>query len=97
MAHLDIDDNDVRTTAQMARLELSEEELARFRDALSTMLDYFAEIMEVDVAGLEPTTHAFVSGNRVRTDLAEPCSDTEMLLSNAPEREDGFFAIPNVL
>lgn len=83
-------------TAQLARLELSEEEIRRFEKAVYQMLEYFSKMREFDVEGLPPTAQ-MTKNNRTREDGAIANEDTAGLLSNAPELEDRFIVIPNVL
>jgi aspartyl-tRNA(Asn)/glutamyl-tRNA(Gln) amidotransferase subunit C len=83
-------------TAQLARLELSDEETQRFEQAVVQMLEYFSKMREFDVEGLPPTAQ-MTETNRTRQDRATANEDTAVLLSNAPELEDRFIVIPNVL
>lgn len=83
-------------TAQLARLELSEEEIQSFEQAVVQMLEYFSKMKEFDVEGLPPTAQ-ITENNRTRRDVASANEDTTALLSNAPELEDRFIVIPNVL
>jgi len=90
--------NDLYITAQMARLELSETEALELEEAVSQMLEYFEKMKEVDVTDLEPTTHALLKDNRLRKDEpADKKSKPKDILKNAPELEDRFIVIPNVL
>jgi len=65
------------------------------------MLEYFSLMRDIDVDALEPTTHAFSKVNRLRKDSevnGERLSNmADSLLDNAPELEDRFIVIPNVL
>jgi aspartyl-tRNA(Asn)/glutamyl-tRNA(Gln) amidotransferase subunit C len=83
-------------TAQLARLELSDEETKRFERAVVQMLEYFSKMRELDVEGLPPTAQ-MTQTNRTRKDVAIVYRDTEAILVNAPELEDRFIVIPNVL
>jgi aspartyl-tRNA(Asn)/glutamyl-tRNA(Gln) amidotransferase subunit C len=83
-------------TAQLARLELSEEETRRFEQAVVQMLEYFSKMREFDVQGLPPTSQ-MTKDNRTREDSAVVNQDTAAILGNAPELEDRFIVIPNVL
>ena len=83
-------------TAQLARLELSGEERQQFERAVVQMLEYFSKMREFDVEGLPPTAQ-MTQTNRTRKDAATATSDTESLLENAPELDDRFIVIPNVL
>lgn len=60
---------ELETTAALAQIDLGEGDLARLGDAVSQMLAYFAKMNTLNTEGLEPTTHALVKGNRVRSDL----------------------------
>ena len=93
----DMDAGELTETARMARLNLSEEERERLRAAVEQMLAYFSHMKEIDVAGLEPTTHALLRENRLRQDVSADPFDSDTLLGNAPEREERFIVIPNVL
>jgi len=83
-------------TAQLARLELSDEEIQRFERAVFQMLEYFSKMREFDAEGLPPTTQ-MTENNRTREDSASANEDTAGLLRNTPELEDRFIVIPNVL
>lgn len=99
--------DEILVTASLARLELDESESAGLATEISRMLEYFEKMLEVDVSGLEPTTHALITGNRFRPDLSEnvPSVDnapsypvnTDDLLECAPDLDDRFIIIPNVL
>ena len=84
-------------TAKMARLTLTPEEVERLRAAVEQVLAYFSHMREIDVDGLEPTTHALLSENRLREDTPDDERLPDRLLENAPEREERFIVIPNVL
>jgi len=92
-----MDAGELTETARMARLNLSEKERERLRAAVEQMLAYFSHMKEIDVAGLEPTTHALLRENRLRQDVGADPFDSDTLLGNAPEREERFIVIPNVL
>lgn len=92
-----MDAEELYTTARMARLTLKPEEVERLRKAIEQILGYFSELRGLDVDALEPTTHALFSENRLREDRESTTRVSDLLLENAPEREDRFIAIPNVL
>jgi aspartyl-tRNA(Asn)/glutamyl-tRNA(Gln) amidotransferase subunit C len=83
-------------TAQLARLELADDEKKRFEQAGFQMLEYFSKMKEFDVEGLPPTAQ-MTQNNRTRKDAAIENKNTEAILGNAPELEDRFIVIPNVL
>ena len=92
-----MDASELKTTAELAQLELREEEIFRLQEAVDEMLANFEKMSEIDVSSLPPTTHALIQDNPLREDI--PCStiDKETLLRSAPERDKDFFIIPNVL
>ncbi|HEY9594907.1 MAG TPA: Asp-tRNA(Asn)/Glu-tRNA(Gln) amidotransferase subunit GatC, partial [Spirochaetia bacterium] len=61
------------------------------------MLAHFSHMKEIDVAGLAPTTHALLRENRLRPDVERGTDLSAALLDNAPEREERFIVVPNVL
>jgi aspartyl-tRNA(Asn)/glutamyl-tRNA(Gln) amidotransferase subunit C len=87
--------DELRTTAELAMLELDDTEA--LEQAVSEMLTYFSQMREMDIDGLAPTTHALVTGNRVRTDDVSASGVVDELVEKAPRREDRFFRIPSVL
>lgn len=92
-----MDTSELKTTIDMAMLELDETQTASLEGAVGQMLEYFAMMSEIDVDGVEPTTHALVPANRLRPDTARTDVDPDSLLENAPDLEDRLVAIPNVL
>ena len=91
-----MDREELDITAQLARLELSDEETKKFEQAVFQMLEYFSKMREFDVEGLPPTAQ-MTRNNRTREDTAVVNTDTGAILGNAPELEDRFIVIPNVL
>jgi aspartyl-tRNA(Asn)/glutamyl-tRNA(Gln) amidotransferase subunit C len=93
-----MDSSELDITARLALLELSDEERAQFEHEVGQLLEYFALMDSVDVSGLEPTTHALRQGNRLRADvLSDSPAVADDILEQAPDLEDRFIAIPNVL
>ena len=88
---------ELQTTARMARLSLSPAEEEKLRGAVERMLAYCSHMASLPVDDLEPTTHALLTRNRLRADEGLVDQTADPLLANAPEREDRFILIPNVL
>ncbi len=84
-------------TAELAGLELDEAEAELLAEDAEKMRELFLTMSQAEVDDLEPTTHALVSENRIRPDINQPFENTEQLIEAAPEEEDNFFLIPNVL
>ncbi len=92
-----MEQDDLIITAAQAQLELSAEEEGRLAAAVTEMLDYFSKMSEVDVDNLAPTTHALVTDNALRTDTPNQNNNQKELVDRAPDNENNFIVIPNVL
>ena len=88
---------DVRYTANLARLELSDAEAARFQSQLSQVLVYVNKLGEVDVSGVAPTAHTSGSNNVFRADAERDWFNSEEALANAPRQANHLFIVPKVI
>lgn len=88
---------DVRYTAQLARLELSDEEAAQFQTQLSQVLEFVEKLRAVDVTGVEPTAHANPVFNVFRDDEPRDWFTTKEALANAPRSANGLFVVTKVV
>jgi aspartyl-tRNA(Asn)/glutamyl-tRNA(Gln) amidotransferase subunit C len=86
--------DEVLHVTRLARLELTEDEVARFTEQLSAILEAVAKVSELDLANVEPTAHPLDVVNVWAEDEPRPCISAEDALANAPEREAGFFKVP---
>ncbi|RKD28998.1 Asp-tRNA(Asn)/Glu-tRNA(Gln) amidotransferase subunit GatC [Thermohalobacter berrensis] len=94
---MDISKEDVKHVAKLARLEFSQEEIEDFTQKFASVIEYVEKLKEVDVEGIEPTYHVHPIKNVMREDKVGKSMDRDKVLSNAPDKETGFFKIPNVL
>jgi aspartyl-tRNA(Asn)/glutamyl-tRNA(Gln) amidotransferase subunit C len=81
--------------AQLAKLELDDEEVERMGEELSKVLDHVDRIRELDLDGVPPTSHAVDVAGVMRADEPEPCLDRDVILAAAPEPVDGGFGVPS--
>jgi len=88
--------SDVEHIANLARLELDQEQKSRYRDQLSQILDYIAKLRELDTTEIPPTAGGGLARMEFRLDRSRPGLTTEALLKNAPEAQDDQFKIPPV-
>ncbi len=88
--------HEVEHIADLARLDLSEEEKDRYREQLSAILDYARRLKELDTAGIQPTSSLLEAGNVLRPDQPRPSLPPESVLSNAPQVQDGQFKVPRI-
>jgi len=80
--------------AKLARLELTDDELARFAEQLNAILEAVGKVSELDLADVEPTLHPLELSNVWAADELRPPLSVEEALANAPEREDDAFRVP---
>ena len=88
---------DVVHVARLARLALTEDELASLTRELGVILDHAARVSALDTAGVAPTAHPLPLANVFRPDDPRPGLDRDEVLSQAPEAEDGRFRVPRIL
>lgn len=88
---------DVRYVAQLARLNLSAEETARFQAQLEQVLSYVQQLTQLNVDGIEPTAHAAPQTNVFRPDEVVPSLKPEEALQNAPLKQNNLFIVPKVV
>lgn len=81
--------------ARLARLELDESELERMAGELSAVLEHVERIQQLDLGGVEPTSHAVDLAGVMRADEPVPCLTREQALAAAPEPVDGGFGVPS--
>ena len=86
--------DDVLHVAQLARLALTEEEVERFGEQLNVILEAVSKVAELDLAGVEPTSHPLELVNTWADDVPRASLPLDVALANAPEQEDGHFRVP---
>lgn len=90
-----IDREQVLHVAGLARLELSDDELERMAGELSTILDHVEQMNELDLDGVEPTSHVVALENVLRPDEPRPSWPREQVLEPAPDPDEGAFRVPS--
>lgn len=89
--------DDVRAIADLARLELSEDDVARYQRQLSDILDYFQKLEELDTSHIDPRSSVLPLTNVMRADQAGDALPVEDALANAPDSDGGQFRVRAVL
>ena len=87
---------EVEHVANLARLQLTEDEAERFTNDLNAILVFAAKLDELDTSDIPPTSHATDVKNVMREDVNRPSLPQEEVLRNAPEHEDGQIKVPAV-
>ncbi len=88
---------DIEYVAGLARIELSEDEKAAYSAQLGQALKYFEALSKVDVANVEPSSHAYAVYNVWREDEAAEPLDVAVALQNAPAKRDNQVIVPKVV
>ena len=83
--------------AELARLDLTEEEFALFREQLSEVLEYAERLQALDTDAIPPTATVLPARNVMRSDEPRPSLAREDILANAPEAKDGCFQVQAIL
>ena len=90
-------DFDVHYVANLARLELTPEEEAKFGTQLGQVLGYIEKLRQLDVSQVEPSAHAVPLVNVTRPDELRPSISNEEALRNAPAKANGLFLVPKIV
>lgn len=93
---------DVERVAELAHLELTPEETPRMLHDLNAILDYVAELSELDTSGVEPLAQVAELLNaggaiELRGDAVKPSLDRAVVMGQAPETDEAFFKVPKVI
>src|SRR6059036_2172985 len=89
--------DDVAHVAHLARLGLTDEELARLEGQLNHILDQYAILARLDTDAIPPTAQTIELENILRDDVVQPSFTPDEALANAPEREGDFIVVPAVI
>ena len=87
----------VRKVAKLARLQLSESDVARFTQQLGQVLGYVEMLNELNTDGVEPLAHPLEIENVLREDVPTSSLTREAALSNAPKSDGRCFLVPQIL
>ena len=92
-----ISTQDVKEVAELARLEFAEDEIEKFRSQFENILKFISKLDELDTGDVKPTTHVLDMSAPLRDDEVKDWIGQYEALKNAPQAEDGFFAVPKVI
>jgi len=88
---------EVEHVANLARLELAEEDKETLRSQLDAILSYVDKLGELDTGGVEPTSHVLPINNVFREDVPKDSLSPDEALANAPERAGDFYRVPKII
>ena len=90
-----IEREQVLHVARLSRLRLEDSEVEAMRADLSSILDHVDRLSEIEIDGVEPTSHVVPLENVLRDDEPRPSLDREISLAEAPDPSDGAFRVPS--
>jgi len=88
---------DVEYIAHLARLEVSDDEIADYVDKLSNIIDLVAQLGEVDTDGVQPMAHPLDMSQRMRPDEVTEVDQRSTFQANSEAVADGFYRVPKVI
>jgi aspartyl-tRNA(Asn)/glutamyl-tRNA(Gln) amidotransferase subunit C len=94
---MSVSNEQVRHIARLARIAMSDEEIARLAPELNNILGWVEQLSEVNTDGVEPLTAVIDQKMRLRDDVVTDGNIRDEVLANAPEAQHGFFAVPKVI
>jgi len=94
---MSVDTATVAKIASLARLKVTEADLAAMVPELNGILAWVEQLGEVDVTGVEPMTAVIPNHLRLRDDAVTDGGIRDAVLANAPAAEHGFFGVPKVI
>ena len=92
-----MNDIDLKQLARLSRLHLSDEELRFFETQVSQILSFVDKLKEVNVDGVEPTSHPLSLSNVFREDQVKPSLPIEEFLKHSPRARSRFFEVPKII
>ena len=84
---------EVEHIAELARLALTDEEKARYREQLSAILDYASSLQAINTDDIPPTASVLPVDTVLREDVSRPSTPRDDLLSNTADKADGMFRV----
>ncbi len=89
-----ISKEEVLHVARLARLELSDDDVTKFQEQLSDILEAVSKVSELDLADVPPTAHPLEIANAWGEDVARACLPLDEVFANAPDRDGDYFRTP---
>ena len=94
---MSLSEKDVQYVAKLARLEITDQETAKYTQQLGNILDYVQQLSKLDTANVEPLAHVLDLKNVTRPDQPSPSLTQQEVLSNGPEVQSGHFKVPKIM
>lgn len=94
---MSVSEKEVRYVANLARLQLSEEDVKNLAGDMNKILGYMDLLNEIDTSNVAPLEHVIEMDSRLRTDVEKPTITHEEALKNAPDADSDYFRVPKVI
>lgn len=88
---------EVEKIAHLARLQITEQEVDGYRDALSKILGLVEQLNQIDTKNVEPMAHPFDAAQRLRVDEVSESNQRELFQTCAQAVQDGLYLVPKVI
>ena len=92
-----IDKETLQKIAHLSRLELDEKNTDKMLEDMNGIIAFVEKLNEVNTDGVEPLTTMSLEVNALRNDEVAPHLPHELALKNAPQKDDNYFRVPNVM
>jgi aspartyl/glutamyl-tRNA(Asn/Gln) amidotransferase C subunit len=92
-----ISEEEVKHVAKLARLSVTDAEAEAYQKELNSVLEHFETLQGLDTESADPMSHVLELKNVWREDEPEESMKTDSPLSNAPDRESGYYKVPKIL
>ena len=86
--------DEVLHVARLSRLELTDDEVAKFQEQLSAIIGAISKVSELDLSDVPPTAHPLEIANTWAEDEPRPSLPLDEVFANAPDRDDDYFRVP---
>ncbi|HDZ72967.1 MAG TPA: Asp-tRNA(Asn)/Glu-tRNA(Gln) amidotransferase subunit GatC [Aurantimonas coralicida] len=94
---MSVDTNTVRRVARLARIAVTDDDVAAMEGELNAILGFVEHLGEVDVEGVEPMTSVIPMAMKKRADVVTDGAKVDDIMANAPVSDDHFFVVPKVV
>lgn len=94
---MSVDAATVKKIASLARIAITDEEVAKIAPELDNIMGWIEQLGEVDTSSVEPMTAVIANHLRLRDDVVTEGGKRDAVLANAPQAEHGFFTVPKVI
>jgi len=94
---MSLSEKDVQYVAKLARLEVTDQEVAKYTQQIANILGYVEQLNKLDTSNVEPLTHPLDVKNVFREDVVKPSLTQAEVLSNGPEIQSGHFKVPKIM